>query len=187
MIGYNELYEILRKEKYSEQLQSLPKKFIEEFRDYLEEQKQSTTPTTDIFSETAIKSKKQLENSIALFRELILKRKRKILNLVFVATETGIMKRDYENMLPIEKETFENLIKTFEKGDKEITKILNGSKESKAQEKNKMVLFKENVEPFVDHTGSTIGPFKSGELVNLDSAIAGILVSGDKAAFIDEN
>ena len=31
MISYNDIYEILRKEKYSEVLQQLPKNFIEDF------------------------------------------------------------------------------------------------------------------------------------------------------------
>lgn len=186
MIGYNELYEILRKEKYSEQLQNLPKKFVEEFKEYLEENKPLDSNKDNLFSESIAKSKKQLENAISLFRELILKRKRKLLNLVLVATETGIMKRDYENMLPIEKQMFEEVIKAFEQGDKEITKILSGEK-SKKEEKNKMIIFKENIDSFVDHTGNTIGPFKPGQLANLNSEIAQIFIQGGKAKLVDEN
>ena len=186
MIGYNELYEILRKEKYSEQLQNLPKKFVEEFKEYLEENKPLESNKDNLFSDSIAKSKKQLENAISLFRELILKRKRKLLNLVLVATETGIMKRDYENMLPIEKQLFEEVIKAFEQGDKDITRILNGES-SKKEEKNKMIIFKENVDPFIDHTGSTIGPFKSGQLANLHSDIAKIFIQGGKAKLVDEN
>jgi DNA replication initiation complex subunit (GINS family) len=184
MLGYNELYEILRKEKHSESLQPLPKNFLDEFKEYIQESNK-ITPQEDLFSDSLIKSKKQLENAISLFKELMLKRKRKILNLVFVATETGIMKRDYENMLSQEKEIFENLVKTFEQGDKEISKILNNKQDKK--ETNKMVIFKQDVEEFVDHQGNTIGPFKSGELANLDKEIAQILVSGEKATFVDEN
>jgi DNA replication initiation complex subunit (GINS family) len=186
MIGYNELYEILRKEKYSEQLQSLPKKFVEEFKEYLEENKQTDLGKSDLFSESIAKSKKQLENAVSLFRELMLKRKRKLLNLVFVAAETGIMKRDYENMLPIEKQMFENLVKSFEQGDKEISKILNGEK-SKKSESNKMIIFKENIESFVDHTGNTIGPFKPGQLANLNADVAQIFIQSGKAKPVDES
>lgn len=186
MVGYNELYEILRKEKYSEQLQNLSKRLIEEFKEYLEENKQTSSSEGDIFSDSAAKSKKQLENAISLFRELMLKRKRKILNLVFVAAETGIMKRDYENMLKVEKDVFENLVKAFEQGDKEISKILSGEK-TKKEEKNKMIIFNEKIDPFVDHTGSTIGPFKSGQLANLKSDIAQIFIQGGKAKLVDEN
>ena len=34
MITYNELYDALRKERYSEQLQPIPKRFIKEVSDY---------------------------------------------------------------------------------------------------------------------------------------------------------
>ncbi|MCA9485362.1 MAG: DNA replication complex GINS family protein, partial [Nanoarchaeota archaeon] len=185
MIGYNDLYELLRKEKYSDTLQPLPKKFIEEFKEYVDENSTQDSMENDLFSQKETKSKKQLENAIAIFRELMLKRKRKILNLVFVATETGIMKRDYENMLGVEQEIFESLVKTFEDGDKEISKILNNS-QTKTQSENKMIIFTQDVEEFVNHDGTTIGPFKSGELANLNLDIAKILVDGEKANFVDE-
>lgn len=184
MIGYNELYELLRKEKYSEQLQPLPKKFIEEFKVYLDETKDEGEERGDILS-GATKSKKQFENSLSLFRELILKRKKKIMNLVFVATETGIMKRDYENMLPVEKVVFDRLVETFETSDKEVAKILSGKQGKK--DENKMVIFKQDVDQFMDHEGAFIGPFKSGQLVNLNVDIASILVQGEKANFVDDS
>ena len=110
MLGYNELYEVLRKEKYSEQLQELPKNFLEEYKEYLAQQKAMSEIDSELFSDSQAKSRKQLENALTIFRELILKRKRKILNLIFVATETGIMKKDYENMLQHEKEIFDSMI-----------------------------------------------------------------------------
>ena len=93
---YNDLYELLRKEKYSENLQQLPKNFILEVSVFLNGLKSDSTKEDDLFTDSALKSKKQLENSIAIFKEMILRRKKKLLNLVFVAAETGIMKRDYE-------------------------------------------------------------------------------------------
>ena len=44
---------------------------------------------------------------IAIFKELGLRRKKKLLELAFVSAETGISKRDFENLMPFEKETFE--------------------------------------------------------------------------------
>ncbi|MEK6934181.1 MAG: hypothetical protein AABW75_04885 [Nanoarchaeota archaeon] len=185
MIDYNMLYEVLRKEKYSDALQQLPKNFLEDFSEYLNDRKDLTSNDVDFFTDASIKAKKQLENSLALFRELILRRKKKLLTLVFVAAETGIMKRDYENMLNFEKEIFDKLIKAFEEGDKEISKSINGKKEFE-QEKNKMILFKQDIDKFVDMTGNVIGPFKSGELVNLESSVSEILVQSGKANFVDE-
>src|SRR3989344_502072 len=164
MITYNELYEILRKEKYSDVLQPIPRNFLSEFSEYIKENTFDYTKSDEV--DILSKSKKQFENSLSLFRELILKRKKKILNLIFVATETGIMKRDYENMLDVEKEAFEKMVRAFEECDKELSKMLH-NKENK-KEANKMILFKQSVDQFIDSSGSPIGPYKQGELVNMD-------------------
>ncbi len=185
MISYNELYELLRKEKYSETLQLLPKQFISEFKEYLNDKKEIISTDSNFFSDSVMKTKKQIENAASIFREIMLKRKKKILNLVLVAAETGIMKRDYENMLSNEQEVFDKLVKTFEESDKKISFLLN-EKGHEEKEKNKMIIFKEEVEKFVDHSGKTIGPFKPGELANLDSEVASILVAEKKANFVDE-
>lgn len=186
MISYNDLYEILRKEKYSEQLQPLSNKFLEEFSAYISDKAPSRSQQQDLFAESVAKSKKQLENAISLFKELILRRKKKILSLVFVATETGVLKRDYENMIPLEKQTFEKLTKAFEDNDKELSKILNNKKQSE-QPKNKLLLFTQDIEQFMDHQGKTIGPFKTGVVANLNIDIAKILIEGGKAKLIDED
>lgn len=185
MIEYNDLYEILRKEKYSETLQNIQKNFISEFKQFLQEKKEISSASTDLFSDSVLKSKKQLENAISIFKEITLRRKKKILELAFIATETGIMKRDFENMLDVEKEVFEKLVKSFEEEDKEISRILNG--QEKKESKNKMIIFNQNIEQFIDHTGNAIGPFKSGELANLNNEISKILVEEKKAIFVDEN
>jgi len=186
MITYNDIYELLRKEKYSEQLQPLSPKFIEEFSLYISDKTSTQSQKQDLFADSAAKSKKQLENAVSLFKELILRRKKKILNLVFVATETGIMKRDYENMLSLEKQTFDKLTKAFEENDKELNKILN-NKSSKEQPKNKIILFTQDTEELIDHEGKTIGPFASGTLANLNADTAKILIEGEKAKLIDED
>ena len=111
MINYNDIYEAARKERYSEQLQNLPKNFISEVTKYLKEKKQISLKEDDTFSDVIIKRKKQLENAITLFKELMLRRRKKLLNLVLIAAETGISKQDFENMLEFEKVLFEELMK----------------------------------------------------------------------------
>ena len=185
MINYNDLYEVLRKEKYSETLQPLLKSFVQDFSDFIIEKKTEVGHEESLFLGSNSKAKKELENSLALFRELMRIRKRKLLNLVFVATETGIMKRDYENMFGFERETFDKLVKAFEDGDKIVNKVASGKKD-KEEDKNRMIMFNQDVEQFVDMTGSAMGPFTAGELANLDVKVAEILVSGGKATFVDE-
>ncbi|MEK6927506.1 MAG: hypothetical protein AABX11_03675 [Nanoarchaeota archaeon] len=185
MISYNELYEILRKEKNAEVLQPLGADFIEQVAEYLNDKKGQAEVDDGMFQDSVMKNKKQYENSIAIFKELMLRRKKKILNLIFVATETGIMKRDYENMLHLEQEVFDKMVKIFEEGDKILTRALQGIK-SEAVSANRMVLFNSAVDQFIDMAGNPIGPFASGELANLDGGVAEILVSGGKARFVDE-
>ncbi len=186
MITYNELYDALRKERYSEQLQPIPKSFIKEVAAYLKDKKEIVDKENDDFSDTIAKTKKQFENSIAIFRELMLRRKKKILELAFVAAETGISKRDFENMLAVEKESFDGIMKCLAKSDKEVAKMLKGAEENK-KSKNKMVVFIKDTEEFLDLEGNKLGPFKKGDAVNISEEIANILIVDKKAESVEED
>ncbi|MBW6442726.1 hypothetical protein K0A97_03010 [Patescibacteria group bacterium] len=184
MITYNDLYEAARKERYSDQLQNLPKNFIEEISIYLKEKKQLSLKDDDIFSDMITKTKKQLENAITLFRELIIRRRKKILNLVLIAAETGISKQDFDNMLSFEKTLFEELMKNVEISDKKLNEILTGKKIKES--KNEMVIFKKEVGEFVDLEGEKIGPFEKGQIVNIPRDVAKILIEDGKAEILDK-
>jgi len=60
MITYNDIYEALRKEKYSEQLQPLSKKFISEISSYISEKKKLSSKEGEFFSEETLKIRKQI-------------------------------------------------------------------------------------------------------------------------------
>ncbi|MDP2925886.1 MAG: hypothetical protein Q8N99_05945 [Nanoarchaeota archaeon] len=187
MITYNELYDALRKERYSEQLQPIPKSFIKDVAAYLKDKKEIADKKDDDFSDIIIKTKKQFENSIAIFKELMLRRKKKILELAFVAAETGISKRDFENMLAPEKEAFEGIMKSLERSDKKITELLKGIDEGEdIRSKNKMVLFIEDTGEFLDLEGNKMGPFRKGDIANIPEEIANILIVDKKAEGISE-
>jgi len=183
MITYNDIYEAARKERYSEQLQQLPKNFVNEVSDYLREKKDIASKESDVFSDVVIKTKKQLENAIAFFKELIRRRKEKILKLVLIAAETGISKQDFENMLPFEKTLFEDLMKSIDLSDKRLNDILNGNKE---EQKNELVVFKEYVEEFVGLNGEKMGAYEKGQIANIPKEIAKILIDSGKAEIVGE-
>lgn len=187
MITYNDLYDALRKERYSEQLQPIPKSFINEVSAYLKDKKEIANRDNDDFSDTIIKTKKQFENSIAIFKELMLRRKKKILDLAFVAAETGISKRDFENMLTIEKEAFDKIMSALDSCDKKIEKSLKGTEEIEDGIKNKMIVFVQDTDEFLDLEGNRLGPFKKGDFANLPMEIANILVVDKKAEAIEED
>jgi len=184
MITYSDLYEAARKERYSEQLQPLQKNFITEVAEYLKEKKQLSLKEDDIFSDMIAKTKKQLENATTLFRELMIRRRKKILNLVLIAAETGISKQDFNNMLSFEKSLFEELIKNIENSDKKISELLDRKKVEEL--KNELVIFKTDVEEFLDVEGEKIGPFKKGQIANISKEIAKILIEDDKAEVVEK-
>jgi len=184
MITYNDIYEAARKERYSEQLQPLQKKFISEVADYLKDKKEISSKQDDVFSDVILKTKKQLENAITLFKELMLRRRKKILNLILVAAETGISRQDFENMLTFEKDLFEELMKSIDASDKKLSRALNGEKEQ--TQKNELVVFKDNLEEFIGFGGEKIGPFEKGQIVNLSKEVAKILVEDGKCDILDE-
>ena len=183
MITYNEIYEALRKEKYSEQLQQINKNFVKEVSEYLKDRQNVADKKEDMFSDTIMKTKKQMENAIAIFKELILRRKKKLLNLAFIARETGISKRDFENMLDFEKEMFDIIVKGMEESAKKVADMINGKQE---KAKNTLILFKESVPEFLGMDGEMMGPFDKGEIANLPEEVSKILIDGGKAESVEE-
>lgn len=186
MITYNDLYESLRKERYSDDLQLLSKGFLHDVTEYLEDKKNFSEKedASGLFSDMALKNKKKLENSMAIFKELLLRRRKKILNLAFVASETGISKKDFENLLDFEKELFEDIVKSLEKADSNLSGEMQGG--SIEESKYKLVKFTDSVEQFLDLDGESIGPFQKGEIANLDKDIAQILVQDKKVEVIED-
>lgn len=187
MITYQEIYDILRKEKYSEALQQLPKNFLKEIAAYLEEKRTifARESSKGLFSETLRMTRKQLDNTVSIVKELVAIRQRKILNLALTAAMTGISKKNSENLLAHEIELFEQTVKQLEKCQREMMKKLENHEEER-ESKNILIRFKEDVPAFLDEEGNELGPFKQEELANLPRQIALILVADNKAILIEE-
>lgn len=184
MITYNDIYEAARKERYSKQLQKLAKSFVADVAEYLKEKKQIALKNNDDFSDVITKTKKQLENAVTLFKELMLRRRKKILNLVLIATETGISKQDFENMLSFEKALFEELMKCIDASDKQLNMTLSGRKSE--MQKNELLVFLENVHEFINLEGEKMGPYEKGQIANLPKEIAKILIDDKKCEVVEK-
>ena len=185
MITYKDIYEAAKKERYSENLQPIPKNFVKEVAKYLKEKREASLKDDDVFSDALIKTKKQLENATTLFQELLRRRRKKILNLVLIASETGISKQDFENMLLLEKGLFEDLMKCIETSDRKLNESLNGGKEEELVG-NSLIVFSEEVPEFVSPDGEKYGPYEIGDYANLPREIANIFISDGKANFMDK-
>ncbi len=183
MITYNDLYEALRKEKYSDQLQKLPKNFLIDVSTYFEEKRNLSGSEEDEFSDVAIKSKKKLENAMSNFKELLRMRKKKILQLAFVASEVGISKKDFENLLGFEKDLFEEIVKRLEIAEKSLSEEMVGKQ---SDERHKLVRFLAEVPEFLNFEGEEIGPFEKGEVANIEQEVVEILLKDKKVEVLDD-
>jgi DNA replication initiation complex subunit (GINS family) len=183
MITFNDLYESVRKEKYSDSLQPLPAKFLQEVSIYFKEKREFLAKEDDMFSDLAMKNKKKLENALTSFKDLIRIRKKKILNLAFVAAEVGISKKDFEHMFGYEKDLFEGVVKSLESSEKDKSTEMSG--ETKTEFKHRLVRFLEDVPPFLNFEGDEIGPFEKGEIHNLEADVVGILEKDKRVEVID--
>ena len=185
MITYKDIYEAAKKERYSEKLQPIAKNFVKEVSKYLEEKKAASSKEGDVFSDVTIKTKKQLENAVTLFQELLRRRRKKILNLVLIASETGISKQDFANMLLVEKELFEEFMKSIESADRKLNNLLSGGQEVETQE-NMLVVFLEDVNEFKSPEGEKFGPYATGQFSNLPKKIAQIFLADNVAESMEK-
>ncbi len=184
MITYNDLYEAARKERYSDQLQALSKNFVTDVAEYLKDKRELASKEDDTFSDMIAKTKKQLENANTMFKELMTRRRKKILNLVLIAAETGISKQDFDNMFAFERELFEELMKNIEASDKKVGELLNGKNGEIV--KNQLISFLQDVGEFLDAEGNKIGPFEKGQVANIPKEIAKILVEDGQAEVLEK-
>lgn len=185
MITYNDIYDAARKERSSEQLQKLPDTFLEDVASYLKEKKDLASRQDDIFSENGLKTKKQLENAITLFRELILRRRKKILNLVLISPETGVPRDELDNFFIFERNLFDDLIKCLEISERQFDEIFN--RYTNEAMKNEKICFLEDTEEFVDLEGNNLGPFSAGDVVVVSKEISNILIESKKAEVFVED
>lgn len=186
MITYQEIYDVLRKEKYNEALQALPENFLQDVGTYLNEKKSIVAREGNLFSDTLRMTRKQLDNALSIIKEILAIRQRKVLDLAFVAAATGISKRDTESLLEHEQGLFNVTVKQLEQNHLNVTAVLNGQVHEEKDLKNLFVRFKEEVPAFLDANGNELGPFKKGDVANLPKEIAEILISDNKTAPIDE-
>ena len=49
-----------------------------------------------------------------------------------------------------------------------------------------MIIFKQDIDEFLDLEGNKLGPFKKGDIVNIPQEIANILIVDNKADPVDE-
>jgi len=195
-ITYETLYDILRREKNRVELQELDQLFYENLVRYIKEKKdilKSQEQKDSIFTTVEVqKTRKQIENIQKIIKELYEKRESKIVQLAIMNSRSQISKNDKSNMLNIEKETYNAVLKTLDGSRNELLHNIilgnNLKKISKIEPKDlkkdeepkittKEVKFKKKIDKFVGTDLNNYGPFEKGDTSKLPAELAELLIN----------
>jgi DNA replication initiation complex subunit (GINS family) len=127
-INYETLFDLLRREKNREELQSLDKDFYEQVLAYLKEKKESLSKKDDELFASAEREKLkiQFQNIRRLIKELYERREKKIISMAMSKARTGSDVIDTSPLLPSEKDFFDDQVRLFvQYKDKVLDRILN--------------------------------------------------------------
>lgn len=200
IITYETLYEILRKEKYRQELQKLPDSFLYDVVKYVTEKTailESQKSKESIFARKEIEAtQKQLQNLKRIIKEIYERRETKIIQLATYASRSDLKAKEIENMLPEELKFYECLkdnLNHFKKGI--LTSMLEGKipeveepKELKTQKKQenllKRIRFIYPVPSFIGTDLQTYGPFEREDIANMPSKIAHLLIKKQRAELL---
>lgn len=121
--NYEDIYEILRNEKFSSDLQKLTKEDLRKIKEYFKEKTKATegqNQSTNLFaSHNRAKTQLELDNAGRVIKDLLEKRERKLINRSVFNSRVDNSMRDTSNMLEIEEELYDQLVfilKRFRKG-----------------------------------------------------------------------
>lgn len=196
LITYEALYEILRNEKFNDELQKISPEFYNQTIRYLNEKKailEAQQNKTDIFSTTELKkTRKQLENINRILTELYEIRERKIVELAIYSSRS---EEDFTsaNITKEESLLFESVKDIFKSFRKDIlVNMLEGKlpkiSHKKSKELNtstekikKLIRFIKTTPKFMAEDTNIYGPFETEDVANIPNKSADLLIKNDKA------
>ena len=199
VITYEKLYDILRKEKYAQELQKIDKDFFRSVVEYLKEKEaiaESQKGKESIFSTEAESTIKQVSNIKKLIKELYEKREYKIIQLAMFAsriadkeipsallTEERPLFLDVVNILNVYRESIvQNVIeKRLPTPGEQPKSIKRDFLDDTKQSDTKVVRFMHAVPKFVANDMNTYGPFDEEDTAILPNKAADVLIDKKRA------
>lgn len=194
VITYENLYEILRKEKYSPEIQVIDKNFYQQLIQYLEEKKaiiESQKNKDSIFAGEIQKAQIQLDNLKKIIKELYERREKKIIDLAIFASKMRD-KPDMNNLLTEERLFFTHVLEVlnlYRKGV--LTNILVSKmpilelpkplKTEEKQEESKVIRFITSLPKFVGDDLNIYGPFEAEDVASVPTKVADLLIDKKRA------
>jgi hypothetical protein len=195
IITYENLYEILRREKYRTELQKVEDTFFRDVVKYLKEKKailDSQAKKDSIFASTELeKTQTQLRNVQKILKELYEKRENKIIQFALFSSRS-VNPPDTSNMLPEELALFHSLKSTLDEHrgsilmnilqskmpDLDIKEVIKEQKPLKTEDKTNTINVSVlgEIPEFVGPDMEVYGPFKKDEKLSLPENIANFLI-----------
>lgn len=197
IITYDKLYDVLRLEKYKKELQKLDIDFYNKVVKYLDEKKsilQSQENKDSVFaSQSVAKTKRQLENTKMILKELYERRESKIIQMALFNSRTGEKSQETDALLDEEAKLYNNLINFFNLyRDGILTNVLQGKipeikdeivnlESQKSERINKLIRFLHSVPKFIGEDMQVYGPFEAEDIANLPEKVSEILIKNNRA------
>ena len=208
-ITYETLFELLKREKDTADLQKLEPTFFDNFVEYLNEKKDMMNKDDALFSyDEKKKVEKQIDNARRLIKEIYERREKKILNIALIKSRTKSHVIDTSALLDNEKKFLgdvEKILNAYREtviynvmDGKQLSQIKHQEKEAKEEintasgaeketKTTKLVRFLYPVPKFVGTELEEYGPFAEEDIANLPAEIADLLVGKGKVEEIKEN
>jgi len=195
-ITYETLYELLRREKFRQELQQLTPTFYQDTVNYIKEKQiilDSQKNKDSIFATESEKTSKQLESINKILKELYERREGKLIQLAIFSSRIN-KQENITIMLPEEKLLYIQIKDVLNKFRKDILyNILTlqvpniqpnpEPKPLKANEEDptKLIKFIHHTPKFVGNDLNTYGPFEEEDIGNLPKEVANLLINKNRA------
>jgi hypothetical protein len=178
--NYEDLYELLRNEKFSTDLQDMSIENLKKIRSYFNERnnKLNESASSNMFSShNKLKIQGEIDNATRIVNDLINIRERKIINRAIFTSRSNENIEDTSNMIEIEKKLYDFLNFELKKFRKSYLYEIENREVNDKKHKKYVVL--EDV-PLLSDGINEYGPYKKNDFIELPINIANILVNESK-------
>jgi len=181
IITYEKLYEVLRLEKYKKELQKIDSDFFPKVIKYLEEKKailQAQESKDSVFaSQSVAKTKRQLENTKMILKELYERREGKIIQMALFNSRTNVDLQETDSLLGEEVNFYNSLVDLFNIYREGILNSLLSAKIPQLKE----FKFLHPVPQFIGDDMQIYGPFEPEDIANLPVKVSELLIKNNRA------
>jgi DNA replication factor GINS len=195
-ITYEVLFDVLRREKENNELQSLDDTFYDDVADYIAKKRQNVSGSTSSYDGLDDeKDKIQLRNILRTVEEIYNIRERKVLGLARRKARSTKNLIDTTKLLPEERSLFDDAVSLLEDQRVDVLGEMKGKidqphddqtgVEADEDEDSVTVEIQRQLPKFLGTDKNVYGPFDEGQEVELPESVAELLVKKGRAERAD--